>query len=233
MKKIICFFLLFVTGHVSYSQMQEGNVMLGLAGSYYKSDGNLSYNNSQVVTPSSNTNEQIQLNVRMGYMLTDRFVLGGTVLYSKNTAAVTVFNSNGSLGGASQVQENYGFGVFGRYYKMFGEGRTGIFAHLRCNYIIGVSTVESAASSGPNSSIIYNLTGYDAGLVPGVVFFVSKRIGVEATFGNFGFTRLVEVSKSKNSNTRNSTNVWNMNFALTSTMIGINFYFGSDTSPKQ
>src|SRR5690349_20669840 len=123
MKKLICVLLLLGVVNSSYSQMQKGNIMFGLSGSYYNSDGNLSFDNSQITTPSSNINKQIQANIRMGFMVTDRIAVGGIILYGLNSQDYVSYNNFGVATGTNQKQENYGFGVLGRFYKMFGEGK--------------------------------------------------------------------------------------------------------------
>ncbi len=228
------FILLFsLSVFINKAQVQEGMTMLGVSGAFYNNDGNNTV--SQAVSNTDNTEQQIRGDLRFGYLITSHWALGLNAGYTRVKQTSAAYDNFGRLSNTQEMdQQLYALGVFTRYYKMFGEGRVGLFAHLKLNYLIGANTNNIYSATGLsslNTLVQTDVIGLDAALVPGLVFFATKRIGIEASFGNFGFLRYVETEVSSSYNHVHTANVWNMNYGFSSAMLGVNFYFGGKPAP--
>lgn len=231
-KEYIVLLLLSVATGFLNAQMQKGAMIFGIGGKYYQSKGELTNYNTQAVVPTKSINRQIEAQVRFGYFLADRFVLGGVVGYNNTLQFVQTNLPYGGTTWEDHKIETFSYGFFGRLYKMFGERRVGVFGQFGGNYFFG----HNLASTGTNynySELSKDVKGFNAAIVPGIVLFLTKRIGVEATFGYFGFLRLTESNVSVGKKTANTTDIWDLNYGLAATMIGINFYIGADKTSAQ
>lgn len=227
--------MLLVSSAASYfAQFEQGMTMLGLSGGYYNNGGNTSFNNS---TPGPSFGNEIaaRTELRAGFFISKKIMTGLQGSFSYNENYFVVYDYYGNKINQNVVQKLYGLGVFVRGYQMLGEGRAGLIAHLRCSYLFGTNEVNYSQvfryfPTYSNSTI--EVTGLDAAIVPGIVFFPTKRIGVEASFGSFGFLRYVETNSSGKSNSVNTTNMWNLNYGLVSTTLGLHYYFGGPPTVK-
>lgn len=118
---------------------------------------------------------------------------------------------------------------------MLGQSRFGLFYQVSATYGIGDwLDKRQSTTNGITNEIIYKGKSWEiqANINPGLTYFATKRIGIEATFGNIGY-RL-----EKNNNNRESgfqsemtTQQLNANFSLSSLSLGVRVYLGKNKNP--
>ena len=70
-----------------------------------------------------------------------------------------------------------------------------------------------------------DIKGFSAFLSPGVVYFITRSIGLEASFGNIGYTSRTEnIEEQGQKMATYKDSGLNFNFSATTFNIGINFY---------
>jgi len=203
--------------------------MVGTRINYYQNKAN-----NQNYTSSSqslNTNRTFNLFLNGGYFLKDNIALGILIGYSnqfsENIEKSINSNSYENINNASTTI--YSGGLYCRVYKMLAGNRIGFFGNLEALYSVGKS--KSIYTNSSNGVIMIDqngkgdITGYNVSLSPGVVFFITKSIGLEAAFGNLTFRSQTNESVSNSGATStNTTNGLNFNFSASSFVLGINFY---------
>lgn|SRR5690606_6431516 len=109
---------------------------------------------------SGATTFSLALSPKLGYFIEDNIALGGEVKIGLNTGGgATVFN--------------YGIGAFGRYY--IGDSEAILLKHSRffLEANVGISGVNSNNAS---------TNGLGLGFGPGIAYFITENIGLEALF---------------------------------------------------
>lgn len=156
MKKIGLFiaasFMLLGTQQNASAQIQKGNLMVGAS----LADFDLGFQ-------SNNTSFSISVNPKLGYFIEDNIALGGEV-------------NLGFATGKGFTDLNYGVGAFGRYY--ISDPRTVLMKHARFfgEANIGISGKNHKATAIPASTT----NGLGIGFGPGVSYFITPNIGLEA-----------------------------------------------------
>lgn len=135
------------------AQIQKGNLMLGA-----------SVSDMQLAFQSNQTLFSFTLNPKVGYFVEDNWVVGGEL----------------RLGLALNrwyTGLNYGIGAFGRYY--FGEANTIVLQHARF-FAEANAGIAGANAWEKSSDIQFNTNGLGFGFGPGVAYFITPNIGLEA-----------------------------------------------------
>jgi hypothetical protein len=218
------------------TQAQIGKGRMMLAGSFNDSQSKTTstdtsgYLNSQPI----NTNNSFTGTLQYGYFLTDKIMVGvyGTYQNSNgNLKSVYYDGTNYNTSTNNNTYHNFSGGIFSRYYQMLGKSRFAIFGQLTAGYGGGTQTQETVylRNSGNTTIDTHGDRSFlSIGLNPGVVFFITKCLALETSFGYVGYG----VQHSKNYNgaqlteTTNSSFNSNLGFTLSSLSYGINFYFG-------
>jgi hypothetical protein len=123
------------------------------------------------VTSSSaggTSNTSFKILPSLGYFISDKIAIGGTLGYEKNGGGL----AGGVVTGGTN---NFIVGAFGRYFitpksqfSLFGQGL--------------LKFISSSPEGGSGSNTTFGL-----GFSPGLNYFVSSRFSLEATFGEVGF----------------------------------------------
>ena len=110
---------------------------------------------------------------------------------------------------------------------MLGEGKFGFFCELYGTYQFGKSktvdktgTIQSVTTNG-------NITGFDLGLRPGILYFITPKIAIEGMFSNLAYSSRRDVISSggQKINTQIS-NGMGLSFGSNALYLGVNFYLG-------
>lgn len=175
MKKLQLLALALFATTLAFAQPEKGDIFLG---------GSLNFNmgssKGEVAGVSADGPKTLNFGIspRVGYFLSDKIVVGLDLGF--NSASSNDDSSGTEIKTSSSM---YGGGVFARYYIVPAD-RFALFFEAGVGAMLGGSKVETAGVSvdGPNS---FNL---NAGLTPGVAFYVSKRVALEANYGFLGYT---------------------------------------------
>jgi hypothetical protein len=219
-----------------YAQLSKGTFMpgIGINYSYNSSKSHDTINAGGLANDNASKSTNFSTNIKLGYFISDKVVIGVLGGYSSqtydntwlqnNTYSYDRFNTNNGI---------YG-GVFLRYYKLMKNNKFGFFGQLSSNYTFG-KTRSHSTEYNINSQYYYDsethgTSGtFNASISPGIVYFISNKVGVEAMFGNIGFNSQNNKSFSKyNQVGTGSSNSFYTNFSLTSLQLGVNFYFGKN-----
>jgi hypothetical protein len=233
MKKIIIMYFLTALSLKDNAQIQKGNLILG---------GNINcYRNSSrfidtVKSPTynyKNKNGSLNVNLNCGYFFTDNLAAG--VFLGGNSYSYINESSNNS--GAINIFTQYrteirnttcSAGAFARFYGMEKENKLRIFAQLNGAYQLGWSITKNKQSNAPDKREITDKgTGYQASINPGIVYFVTKKIGLETTFGSIYYSHHLNTHFSNGLKVNTITgDAFSTNFSLSSIRFGVYFYFG-------
>lgn len=151
---LLCAGLGFLGINKADAQLQKGNLLVGAT----LGDMNLGLQ-------SGNTSFSIAISPKVGWFIQDNIVVGGQV----NLGFSTDHYAN---------EFTYGVGAFGRYY--FGQKEMVVMKHARFfaegNFgIKGTNTDQKGTSAGSVST-----NGLGIGIGPGVAYFITPNIGLEA-----------------------------------------------------
>ena len=236
MKKIFLIMGAFVVISTnSFAQLAKGTFMPGIGFGYnYNSVRNHDPINGGGYS-NDNTYKTSNLlgNINLGYFITDKIVLGVFGGYSQSNNDNTEFqNLNNNINYLSSSTSNSILsGVFIRSYKMFKNNKFGFFGQFSSSYSFGKSSrhySQTNNSGFTNYSETRGTSGmFRASISPGIVYFISNKVGIEAMFGNVGFNSGTYDSFNQYTQVGSGTvNNFYTNFSLSSLQLGVNFYFG-------
>jgi hypothetical protein len=232
MKKTAITLMLIAFSLMHSAQVKKGMFMVG--GSVgYNSSKNDNLDTTGKITRTDKFS-RLDLGIRAGYFISDHFLIG--ILFSQiSTSQIqTDFNPNKTVNKTTNTGSTIAPGLFCRYYKPIGESRFAVFGQLAASYGMGGTkgSNEFTAANGTitktdNKTTENSVTVY---LQPGVTYFLTKKIGVEAYFGNVGYTSTNTKTYNKDGKVATENNEGQFNshltFNLSSVFLGINFYFG-------
>lgn len=203
MKKMIMLAALGLFGiQFANAQVKKGNVLVGgnvnIATGSTKTDG----------VDGKRTNTSFGISPKAGYAVSDKWMVGvfvGTEFSNSKNKTVEPNTESKSTTIAP--------GVFVRNYHMLGEK---VALYGEANVAYGFGTTKA------NDTKTQSFNGIDANIVPGISYFVSKRLVLEGEFGGLNFNNSKntdEISKVETTNT-------SFNFDFTKTFrVGVSFLF--------
>lgn len=134
-----------------------------------------------VTNPAAeNKSSQVLVSPRVGYFITNRWAVGIAPSYSSYKYKDSTVTNQGS---------GYGISAFVRYYQPIGE-KLGIFGQLNgVNYSAGSGEMDYI-DDAQNRKNKYQSVSIGAFIQPGIVYFITPKIGLETSFGglNLGYS---------------------------------------------
>ncbi len=218
---ILAIFCLF-NGFHGYAQLSKGRVLLGgsLSASVTDNQQSITSNQAPIVE------RKFSASPNAGIFISDRWVIGLTPNFSSAYQKFGLSTQEIRL-------TNYGIGLFARYYRpvsetfsFFGELTGPAFGFYRNEF--SSFDVQQPRSESWNRGTYYQVGAF---LSIGATYFVTPKIGVEASFGSlgFGFTRFSGEYRDSFTN-RGDTSGDNKGFSFSlhpSTLnLGVSFYLG-------
>jgi hypothetical protein len=218
----ILFIFCLLIGFPVYAQLSKGRILLGGSLSASVSDNQQNTANNRFI----GTSRQFSIAPKAGVFVSDRWVVGLTPNFS---SAYQKFD----LSGDETTQRTYGLGLFARYYRPVGD-KFSFFGELT-GPDIGLYRNELVNANPPQLSTrawnrgAYFLVGAFLGI--GAVYFVTTKIGLEASFGSlgFGFTHFSGTYRdSAGGQGDTSSDNKNLSFSLQPNILnlGVSFYLG-------
>jgi hypothetical protein len=206
MKRIIII-AFFVAGCI-YAQAQPvaGTFFVGGELSFYtvtdktKSDGTTYKNGSWLYLTLLPTG---------GYFISEKFAVGARI-----GVDVTVYKRPDADMDKS-VENTFVMNPFARYYILSGKG--GIFAEASVSAGIGTYKEYYADETQKQNEMTFS-----SGIIPGVYYYITEQIALEAKFGWFGFE--TEVTKDEN-DVKDITNYVGLSVVPESFTFGVTFTF--------
>lgn len=126
---------------------------------------------------------QFTIAPRVGFFVSDNIAIGAEVGYISTTSDVTGFDPFFGETSYELTTNTFAIGGFGRYYATPANDFS-IFGQLSVAYATAKSETDIEGSQAIKAN------GFNFGLAPGISYFVSDNLALEATFGVLGYTTL-------------------------------------------
>ncbi|MDW8346515.1 MAG: hypothetical protein RML94_06115 [Bacteroidia bacterium] len=177
---------------------------------------------------------------RAGYFFTDNIGVGLTIGYERTfSQEIDELPNNPSHGVNTTVTTTtraglFNIGLFGRYAQQLGEGDFYIYGDLGFDIASGSSKIEEKKKQSNSSNV--NITEKDGpkisitsiGIAPGILYFPTKKIGLEASLGNiFGFTATKEeitIGSTNSTQEIRTRNLYLFDVSSLGFIFGLNYY---------
>lgn len=217
MKKLICSLgLAFGIGSVAMAQTQSGKIFIGANLGWNNNENIYNYtNNTGQVGLRTNENSSFSIQPMIGAFVANNIALGIFVTYGNNRNKTTFpigdYNENIKNDFLTVGPFIRKFFPLNDKFAIYGQGNLG---YRRSSY----NTNQESEGMTYNLHNKYN--GIMAALKPGIVFFASKKVGVDLSVHG------LQYSYSKLKNSRQSISNLDANFDLPSLNIGLNLYLG-------
>jgi len=176
MKKTLLSVIIVMAGVTVQAQPEAGKIFIGGAFEINTS-GNKFKDGGTVTDEYSFTN--IRILPMAGYFLSDNLAVGLSTGISSNISKFPDDDPD------KRSTTMFVLQPFGRYY--FTSGTGGIFAEARVGFTAGKSKYFYETNT-----IETNLTAFSIGIGPGVYYYITPSIALEAEFGLIGFTTNIE-----------------------------------------
>ena len=208
----------------AHAQTSKGKFLLG--GSFGISS---SANREELVNRQTlKQNERsFSVNPGIGFFVADGWALGIDLGYQSSFSENTVGNS---ISTTEQTNRVFFASPFVRYYRTLGD-RISFFGEVSVGSLSsGTSRVTPATPTQGGT----NFKGYQIGLgiTPGVTYFISPKVGIEASLGllSYYYNQLKTESKrqafGQPQTSTQSSNAFNFSFGLSDFQIGAKVYLG-------
>ncbi len=186
------------------AQTDQGTIMIG--GSVGLMSMTIKNDNTDITTKTTS----LELIPRAGFFVADNFSIGVGVgvssITSKSEHETFDFDSK-------TVVTGFEFAPFARYHAMLGD-HGGIFAHGEISYT-STTTKEDDEKAGNGSEL-------SIGVSPGVIFFPTERLGIEASFGFLGYVS--EKDNPEGSDNDVVTNTFGLLLNANTLNFGVHYY---------
>jgi long-subunit fatty acid transport protein len=225
MKKSFSILLLCAMASIAHAQspIKAGTVALGGSINYsHSSDevsSNTGYRNGSY--SSSYSNNTLSLSPEASYFVADNLSVGLSLNYSIQEIS---FSSSPNSGGTSyRDATSFRVGPFVRYYKMLTDqfGFTGT---------LGAGYEHDTQPGQTSNSVALKSNGFYAALTPGVIFLPIPKLGIGASIGGLGYTRLDVKPETSATNTNSSytetASSFGASFGLAQLTFSGTYFFG-------
>lgn len=235
MKKVLLISAM-ALGLCAQAQISKGRMMLG--GSFNYGQNNNHSNDSLGGLQQQNKNGNFTGSLKYGYFVTDHVMVGVVGSYQQNNVVQKNIYSPSFETRTNLTSHNFSGGLFARYYKMIGKSRFAVYGELSSVYGGGTGkqkniTVNNSVET-QNAGTKISESFFRAGVNPGVVFFMTKHVAIETSFGYLGYnfrnTKMYDNNSRLISDGVNSGFNTQLAFSLSSLALGVNFYFGGPKS---
>ena len=207
----------------SQAQIHKGTTFIG---------GNigLSTSSTESANPSmsiENKDFNFAVNPKIGFYLCNSIALGVSLNFSTdNSKSTNFFNSYYTK--QDQNTNMYGASLFGRYNNALSK-RFSFFLEVGAGYgrSIGKYKQTTTQFDPPGTSNVTRVTSnvISAYAVPGLIYFVNPKFGIEATYGSIRYAYSNQDKNTAGPSTFKSNNL-NFNLGISTFTLGANYYFG-------
>lgn len=214
---------------MGYSQTEKGKMFVG---GQISLSGNT---NSNLDTLSKYDYNYVNFTFapNFGYFIMDNFAIGANinlgVSNSKNDYNYT--NQTPSLTTNKSTTLSYGVGGFTRYYINITDNFK-FFFNGGINYL---HQTQKTTNSNNDPNYIYStsnpatqehqINNISFAISPGIVYFVTPKLGIQAAFGNINYSYSSSKNTSLSYDNHNNSNNYGINLNLSTFNLGMNYYF--------
>jgi len=203
MKHLLFTMIVLMTGVALQAQPESGQLFVG--GNFGIYSATEKFKDAGTIT-NERKNISIDLLPKAGYFLSDRLAAGVQAGVSSSVSKYPDADPN------KRSSVRFIIAPFGRYYLI--SGTAGIFTEASLEFAIGKRKTYNDAGT-----VESNLSSLSAGISPGVYYYLTPKISLEAKFGWLGFSSEVE----KNDDQKYIQNDGGLNLNLTGFSFGVMF----------
>ena len=240
--------LLFISlafiGGQTFAQVGQGLFVggsLGLTSSSGKTSTTTTTGGTSTIVETDNPKQStFSIMPRVGYFFTDNIGAGLMIGYTSYTTKVT---TNPNITTTDLITTKGGYftlGLFGRYTQQLGDSDFYIYGDLGFGIGSGSSKIKTESKNSiTNTTTITENNGpkisrTTIGITPGILYFPSKKIGLEASLGNiFAYTSTKETKENTVSNTTTkevdkNSEIQLFNVSSFTFTFGLNYYLNRE-----
>jgi len=229
MKKAILISMAILAMMTCYSQTQKGKMFIG---GQFNLSGNT--NSSQDTLYKFDVSSfGVQIYPGMGFFVVNNFAIGYDLKLGMSDETQTYENPAQALSKSTTKSNtiNIGAGVFARYYKKIVD-RLFFFANGEVSYIYEDQKLKYSnddpnyiySTSNPANQKVNGNT-IAAVINPGLVYFVTSKLGVQFAFGNLHYTNSISKNKSLLYDNHENASNYGISLNLSTLSLGLNYYF--------
>ena len=194
MKKLFLTTLCLILSTGAFAQIQQGNFQLG---------GSATLNNSE--TPNFES-DFFRILPRFGYFVNDKISLGVQLGYSSNSLETA---------GGETSNNQFLFGAYARFHKDLAER---VYLFVEPSILFGTGDADVPTLNGVTEADFSSTT---IGISPGIVYFLTDKIGLEFGFGVFQFIQ----EKSEGNGVNQTDETVNLSLNPLQINTGLSIYF--------
>jgi hypothetical protein len=230
-KTLIAIFLLL--GIHSFAQLNKNRVMVNGRGNFYTDKRERDANLNNVPLHNIEKVSEGNVNLNVGYFLSDNFAIGGTFGFGKKIDSRNETFNVGDHTVRDITTQNFSAGVFARYNHMIKESKFGLFFQLSHIYEVGkmdnIST-QFYNNGTPYSTVNQEKThGFKTGLTPGLMYYITNRCSIEGSIGDLSFNYKITKDTPLALDVRKES-TFNADFSMATVYFGLTFYLGGKKS---
>lgn len=212
-----------------YSQTQKGKMFLG--GQFNLSGSTNS--NEDTLYKYDLSSFGFQIYPGMGFFVVNNFAIGYDLKFGMSDETQTYENPGQALSQSTTKSNtlSIGAGVFARYYKkivdrlfFFANGEVSyMYQDQKLKYSYADPNITFSSSNPANQKVQGNTIS--AVINPGLVYFVTSKLGVQFAFGNLHYTNSTSKNKSLLFDNHNNAGNYGISLNLSTLSLGLNYYF--------
>jgi hypothetical protein len=215
------------------TQIQKGNWILGGRANYYQNSNKL-VDTVQITDYNIYKGSNFSAYLNAGYFFTDNLAVGLFIGGSSGSSINEFSYANGSYGTQKYHGESkstgYSTGAFMRLYDLNKESKLRVFVQLDGFYDREERTDKSRQDQNNSfyeKEVHSKNDRYGIGIAPGIVYLITKKIGLETTFGSVSYYHSINTQSSLG--TKTGTTIgdgFSAGFSLSTLYVGVQFYLG-------
>lgn len=223
MQKLLTLALLGATVQLSHAQspIKAGTVALGGSINYTHSGEEISSSSGYGGSYTSNySNNTLTLSPAVSYFVADNLSIGADLNYTIQETMYKYTSNNSTP--TYRDYTSLRLGPFVRYYKLLNDqfGFTGTLG-------AGYERDSQPSSNSAGNSITLKANGFYTALTPGLIFLPIPKLGIGASIGGLGYTRLnVKPESGTSSDYSDVTSTFGANFGLAQLTFSGTYFFG-------
>lgn len=220
MKKALLISMTIFTITTAYSQIGKGNKFIGGRINLYGNNDS----HSDTVSNYNSRNFSTYIIPNIGFFIKDNFAVGANLQLGiiNNSSYTEYSNQIPSKTGNKYNSISYGIGGFARYYKKITDNFL-LFVNGGVSYAYQTKKIVSTNSIFPNNEPFEAIQqSVSVAVSPGLVYFITPKLGIESSFGNLNYTYSSSKNKKPiNENVNSSQYGINLNYLA----FGLSYYF--------
>jgi hypothetical protein len=224
MKKALLVAIAVITISYGYSQTEKGNMLIG---GQISISGNTS---SALDSMSLNTTRSTSFSLipNVGFFICNNFAIGASLNFGISNTTYKDEDLPSSIYTQTSASDyTYGIGVFARkYFKIADKFMFFINGGISYSYLTGKTT---ETTNSPNIDILSNnippqTDKISVNINPGLVYFISPKLGIETSFGSLYYNYTTTKNKNVSYDNHDNNSSYGINLNISTLSLGLHYY---------